>query len=205
MELAVAVELTIEAGFAKIPAGEWLMGRSQPTAAEGRTEVRPLRGLVVRDRSHVRRVTTTGRGYCGSAAAPFLTRLDALPDEPLKVVSAKVLVAPYGARTGARAIRPVPMGWRSSTAVTEFTSGWAVAATRSRVTRVALEKGGESVTVRPEALVAWTGENPTGSCRRLTALDLVLPRLPDGLAFSFHGPAVVWFEGSAEREGRRRA
>ena len=196
----------IENGFAKVAAGDWLMGRAQPVACGGRAAVGGLKGVLVPDRGYVRAVTTSAEAYCASADAPFLSRLDALPDEPLKLVSAKLLVAPRAARTGARSVRLVPMSLSKSLVVTEFRKGWAVAATRSRVTRVAVEEGA-TLTVRPEAVVAWVGNDPSGYCPKLSILDMILPRAPKTLAFSFHGPVTVWFEGaSAEglvRPGRR--
>ena len=198
------MEATIESGFATVAAGDWLMGLSQPVAFADRAEVKGLRGFLVPDRAAVRTVRLSGEGRCASSDAPFLTRLDALPDEPLKLMSSRLLVAPLGARTGARSIRPVPMSLSRAFAVTEFRSGWAVAATRGRVTRVALEDGG-TLTVRPEAVVAWIGRDPSGFCPRLSVLDIILPRSPRNLAFTFHGPATVWFEGSSAEGARTRA
>ena len=154
------------------------------------------RGLIVPDRPHLRLAVATGDVWCASAVNPFLTRLDAPPDEPVSVVSGKVLIAPKSARTGARGVKLVPMSFRRRTVVTDFRGGWAVAATRSRVTRVALEEG-ETLSVRPDAVVAWIGRDPTGFCRRLGMMDILLPRGPRNLVFSFHGPSVVWFEGSS--------
>ena len=73
-----------------------------------------------------------------------------------------------------------------------------VMATRSRTTRIALADG-ESLGVRPEAAVAWTGPRPTGFCPRLRLLDVLLPRGPRDLLLHFHGPAIVWIEGSEPR------
>lgn len=147
------MEAVIENGFAKVAAGDWLMGRAQPVACGGRATVGGLKGFLVPDRGYVRTVTLDAEAYCASADAPFLSRLDALPDEPLKLVSAKLLVAPRAARTGAKSVRLVPMSLSKSLVVTEFQKGWAVAATRSRVTRVAVEEGA-TLTVRPEAVVS---------------------------------------------------
>lgn len=189
-------EALIENGFAKVVAGDWLMGRDQPSACLGRATVGCLRGFVVPDRAEVRRVSCTGQAWCGSADRPFLTRLDALPDVPLNLVSKKLIVAPLAARAGARRVKLVPFSFSRSAAVTEFRQGWAVAATRSRVTRVALDDGA-TLTVRAECVVAWTGPKPTGFCPKLSILDILLPRGPRNLAWNFHGPSVVWFEGSA--------
>ena len=95
------MEAVIENGFAKVAAGDWLMGRAQPVACGGRAAVGGLKGFLVPDRGYVRVVTLDAEAHCASADAPFLTRLDALPDVPLNLASAKLLVAPRAARTGA--------------------------------------------------------------------------------------------------------
>ena len=189
-------EARIENGAAQVAAGAWLMPPVQPAACLGPAVVRGLKGLFVRDRARVRAVTTSADAWCAAADRPFLTHLPALPDEPLHLVSEKLLVAPASARVGAHALKLVPMSLRRATVVTDFVLGWAVAATRSRVTRVAVPEDG-TLTVRPDALVAWIGKDPTGFCPRLSVLDLLLPRGPKNLSFSFHGPATVWFEGAA--------
>lgn len=194
-------EATIENGAARVAAGAWLMAVDQPTACRGTAVVRGQKGLFVRDRAFARVVETTGESWCASAARPFLTHLTALPDEPLHLVSAKLLLAPRTARIGARAVKLIPLSLRRATTVTDFRLGWAVAATRSRVTRASLEDG-ETLSVRPEALVAWIGKVPTGSCPRLSVFDILLPRGPKNLTFTFHGPATVWFEGSDGRAAR---
>ncbi len=81
-------------------------------------------------------------------------------------------------------------------------AAWVVMATRSRTTRIALADG-ESLGVRPEAAVAWTGPRPTGFCPRLRLLDILLPRGPRDLLLHFHGPAIVWIEGSEPRPLRQ--
>ena len=151
---------------------------------------------------------------------------------PVSAVSEKVLVAPAAARSGARLVRVVPMSFARSIRVTEFAppsdhptvessdhqttrppdhhtdSSWVVMATRSRTTRVALADG-ESLGVRPEAAVAWTGARPSGFCPRMRLLDMFLPRGPRDLLLHFHGPSIVWFEGSEprplHRNGPRKA
>jgi len=203
------MEAVIENGFAKVEAGAWLCGCAQPVACCGTASVTGLKGFVVPDRAWVRRVEVkkSGEGegvvsWFANGDAPFLMRIDALPDEPLHLVSSKLLVAPFAARVGAMSLKLVPFSFQRSTAVTDFKMGWAVAATKSRVTRVALEDG-ETLSVRPEALVAWTGKRPTGFCPKLSLWDILLPRGPKNLTYSFHGPAVVWFEGSGDMPGRR--
>lgn len=196
-------EATLENGAARVGAGTWLMGRAQPAACLGSASLARLKGFVVPDRAAVSVVTTTGDAWCADAARPFLTRIPALPDEPLNVVSPKLLVAPADVRAGAANLKLVPFSLRASAVTTRFLKGWVVLATKSRVTRVAVEDGA-TLTVRPEALVAWVGKAPTGFCPRLTLLDLLLPRGPRNLAFTFHGPAVVWFEGGEVPVFRRR-
>ena len=60
-------------------------------------------------------------------------------------------------------------------------SGWSISATLS---------------ARPEAVVAWTGKRPTGFCPKLSIWDILLPRGPRDLLFTFYGPGIVWIEGS---------
>ena len=60
-------------------------------------------------------------------------------------------------------------------------------ATASRTTRIAVEDGA-TLSVRPGAVVAWTGPRPTGYVRRLGILDVLLPRAPRDLMLHFHGP-----------------
>lgn len=196
-------EAVIENGAAKVEAGTWLVGRVQPAAFLGTATISGLRGFIVPDRAAVKVATTTSTAWCADAERPFLTRLPALPDESLHAVSRKLLVAPMEARVKARMLKLVPFSFRGTMPITELRKGWAVLATKSRVTRVALEEG-ESLTVRPEALVAWVGKEPTGFCPKLSLLDMLLPRGPKNLSYSFHGPAVVWFEGSVEQTLRRR-
>lgn len=190
-------EAVIESGFAKVTAGQWLAGRAQPTASCGVVHVRGLKGLIVPDRAAVRVVEARDSLLCSAADAPFLTRLAALPDQPLSLVSSKLLVAPLESRVGARRVKLIPFSLRSAVVVTEFKLGWVVVATRSRTVRVALAEG-EVLTVRKESVVAWSGTDPVGFCPKLGVLDLLLPRGPGNLAFTFRGPAVVWIEGSAE-------
>ncbi len=196
-------EAVIENGCARVAGGEWLMGLSQPTAARGAAQVKGLKGLFVADRACVRAVTAAGDCWCAAQERPFLTRFDALPDVPLALVSGKLLVAPLAARTGARGVKLVPFSFSRSTPVTEFQMGWAVAATRSRVARVALADG-ETLAVRPEAVVAWIGKDPTGFCPKLSVWDVLLPRGPQNLTYTFHGPATVWFEGAETARANRR-
>ena len=207
----MVVELS--GGFAVVGAGAWLFGRAQPAAVRGTLRVRGLKGFICPDRGSLVRGELADGGpqaehqaataaWCSAADRPFLTRIDC--GAPVSAVSGKVLVAPAEARTGARLVKVVPMSLARSLRVTEFASEWVVVATRSRTTRVALADG-ESLGVRPEAAVAWTGARPTGFCPRLRLLDVLLPRGPRDLMLHFHGPAVVWIEGSANLPFRRGA
>ncbi len=67
-------------------------------------------------------------------------------------------------------------------------------ATVSRTARIAVAEG-ETVSARPEAVVAWTGRNPTGFCPRISVWDVLLPRGARDLLLTFYGPGVVWVEG----------
>ncbi|MBQ9726758.1 MAG: hypothetical protein IJV65_04555 [Kiritimatiellae bacterium] len=207
-------------GFAVVGAGAWLFGRAQPAAVRGTLRSRGLKGFICPDRgsltrgeladdgSHAERAESAesaehgARAWCASSACPFLTRIDC--GAPVTAVSDKVLVAPAAARSGARLLRVVPMSFARSIRTTEFSSEWVVTATRSRTTRVALDEG-ESLGVRPDAAVAWTGARPTGFCPRLRLLDVLLPRGPRDLLLHFHGPAIVWIEGSQPLPLRKAA
>ena len=161
--------------------------------------------------------------WCSSADRPFLTLIDC--GVPVSAVSDKVLLAPASARTGAKLVKVIPLSFARALSVTEFaspadretvgpsdrqtagpsdrqTAAWVVMSTRSRTTRVSLDDG-ESLGVRPEAAVAWTGPRPTGFCPRLRLLDILLPRGPRDLLLHFHGPAIVWIEGSEPRPLRQ--
>lgn len=199
----MAVSVAIEGGFAKVEAGLWLMGRSQPAAFSGSAVRRRRRGWCVRDRSRLDLVETTSLSHCADAAAPFLTHIPCAAN--VFAVSDKVLVAPASARIDAHVIKAIPMSARGSLCSTEFGIGesddsgsaWVVMATRSRTARVPLSEG-ETLSVRPDAVVAWTGGKPTGFCPRVGLLDILLPRAPRDLLFTFYGPGVVWIEGSGK-------
>ena len=198
----MAGKVTIESGFAEVDAGTWLVSRVQPAAFFGETSRLRRKGWIVRDRSALDLIETTGRTFCADAARPFLTYIPCAA--PVFAVSGKVLVAPVDARKGASVVKAVPMGARHALCVTEFGNEWVVAATSSRTDRVALTDG-ETFSVRPEAVVAWTGKPPTGFCPKLSIWDVLLPRGPRDLLFTFYGPGVVWIEGSGAQgpEGRR--
>ena len=193
--------VTIESGFAEVGAGAWLMGCGQPAAFFGQAVRRRRAGWCVRDRARLDLVETSAAAKCAYSSRPFLTHIPCAA--PVFAVSAKVLVAPSAARSGAHLVRAVPMSARSSLCVTEFASEWLVAATASRTARIPLAEG-DTLSVRPAAVVAWTGRRPTGFCRRLSLLDVILPRGPRDLMFTFYGPGVVWVEGAPDvRSGRR--
>lgn len=207
---------TIENGFAGIGAGRWLLASTQPVAYSG--EVRRVRrkGWFVRDRgflslvelsSSVRKPTkgaSAGEApkdgavwaKCSCAGRPFLTHIPCAAE--LFAVSEKVLLAPAESWKAALTVKPVPVSARFSFCTTQFSSEWVVLATRSRTIRLALAEG-ETVSVRPEAVAAWTTKMPTGFCPRLSLWDLLLPRGPAQMALTFYGPGVVWIEGAADR------
>ena len=68
-------------------------------------------------------------------------------------------------------------------------------ATASRTARLQVADG-DTLSVRPESVVAWTGNRPTGFCQKLGLWDILLPRGPRNLLLHFHGPSVVWVEGA---------
>ena len=78
------------------------------------------------------------------------------------------------------------------------TSSWLVLATASRTVRIAVAED-STLSVRPESAVAWTGPRPSGFCPKLGLGDLLLPRGPKNLLLRFHGPCIVWLEGSGKR------
>ena len=77
-------------------------------------------------------------------------------------------------------------------------------ATAGRTARMQVADG-ETLSVRPDAVVAWTGNNPTGFVRKLGVWDVLLPRGPRDLLLHFHGPCIVWAEGSGNRQAGRPA
>lgn len=193
----MAVVVTIENGFADVGGGSWLMGRGQPAAFRGTAVRRRRRGWCVRDRGCLDLVETTGTAKCADAARPFLTHIPCA--EPIFAVSGKVLVAPAAARKDAQLVKVIPMGARGALCVTEFGEEWIVVATMGRTARVQVAEG-ETLSVRPEAAVAWTGKRPTGFCPKLSIWDIILPRGPRDLLLTFYGPCLVWIEGAATRQ-----
>ena len=191
--------VAIEGGFAEVDAGAWLMSPAQPAAFLGEAVRRRRKGWVVRDRGHLDLVETTAAAKCADAARPFLTHIPCA--EPIFAVSAKVLVAPVSARIGAELVKVVPMSLRNALCVTVFEQVWVVMATASRTVRIQVPDG-DTLSVRPEAVVAWTGNRPTGFCRKLGLFDILLPRGPKDLVLHFHGPCLVWAEGSTRRVPR---
>ena len=191
----MALVVTIESGFASVGAGSWLMGRAQPAAFLGGAVRRRRKGWLLRDRALLCLVETSGEAKCADSGRPFLSHIPCAA--PVSAVSSKVLVAPAAAWKGAFALKPIPMSLRASLCVSEFGAEWVVTATAGRTLRIAV-KDGDTLTVRPEALVAWTGNRPTGHCPRIGLADIILPRTPRNLAFCFHGPCTVWAEGSRE-------
>lgn len=204
----MSATVTIENGFAEVGSGLWLMGRSQPAAFFGKAVRRRRRGWCVRDRSRIDLVETTGAAKCADSLRPFLTHIPCAA--PIFAVSDKVLVAPAAAWAGAHAVKSVPMSLKSSLCATEFrqpeeisgagdaqpqSQAWVVMATAGRTARIPLE-GDETLSARPESVVAWTGNRPTGFCPKLGILDILLPRGPKDLFLTFYGPSIVWVEGA---------
>ena len=262
----MAQTVTIESGFAEVGAGQWLMGRGQPAAFFGKAVRRRRKGWVVRDRSRLDLVETTGVSRLASAPRPFLTHIPCAAT--ISAVSDKVLVAPASARLGDQTVKAVPMSAMRALVVTVFglppeggdnegslaapppevsaamlsevaavlppeasppsagatstapagatsaaaaaptsspqggPSAWVVMATASRTARLSVEDG-DTLSVRPEAVVAWTGQRPTGFCPKLGIWDILLPRGPKDLLYSFHGPCLVWIEGSFAGSAKR--
>jgi hypothetical protein len=147
---------------------------------------------------------------CSDARRPFLTHIPCI--DKVFAVSDKVLVAPAAARLGADLVKIVPMCARGALCVTVFglcgegkvdesaasdarEGHFVVMATYSRTTRIQVVDG-DTLSVRPAAVVAWTGNRPTGFCPKLGLLDVLLPRGPKDLLLHFHGPCIVWIEGS---------
>jgi len=194
----------IEGGFAEVGAGAWLMGRGQPAAFFGSAVRRRRKGFLLRDRSVLDFVETTSVAKCADASRAFLTHIPCA--EPICAVSSKVLVAPVAAWSGAETMKVIPMSARGAFCVTKFClsedgTSWVVMATTSRTTRFRVVDG-ETLSARPESVVAWTGNRPTGFCPKLGIWDILLPRGPRDLLLHFHGPSVVWVEGS-KAESRR--
>ena len=217
--------VTISGGFAEVESGRWLMGRGQPAAFLGTAVRRRRKGWRVRDRSSLDLVEVgspnpgaAGMAKCADSSRPFLTHIPCAA--PVFAVSDKVLVAPAAARRDAQFVKVVPMSLSSSICVTEFgvpgdgeaprgdaeasggDSAWVVMATESRTCRLPLEDG-QTLSARPDAVVAWTTKRPTGFCPRLSVWDVLLPRGPRDLMLTFYGPGVVWVEGSAGHQSCR--
>jgi len=183
----------IEGGFAEVGAGSWLMSRGQPAAFFGSAVRRRRKGFFLRDRSCLDLVETSAAAKCADARRPFLTHIPCAAK--VFAVSDKVLVAPASAWAGAQAVKVVPMSSRGSLCVTQFGGEWVVMATAGRTSRMQVPDG-DTLSARPEAVVAWTGNRPTGFCPRLGLLDVLLPRGPRDLLLHFHGPCLVWIDGS---------
>ncbi len=183
----------IEGGFAEVGAGAWLMGRGQPAAFLGSAVRRRRKGFFLRDRSALDLVEATAAAKCADARRPFLTHIPCAAK--ISAVSSKVLVAPAAAWAGAETVKIVPMSMRNALCVTMFDGEWVVMATASRTARFPVEDG-DTLSARPDSVVAWTGNRPTGFCPKLGLLDVILPRGARDLLLHFHGPTVVWVEGT---------
>lgn len=199
----------IENGFAEVESGLWLMGRGQPAAFFGKALRHRRKGWRVYDRSSLDLVETTATAKCADSSRPFLTHIPCA--DTIFAVSGKVLLAPASARRGAQPVRAIPMSAKGALCATTFglpseaqdeptdeltvDSAWVVMATASRTCRIPLDED-QTLSARPEAIVAWTGKCPTGFCPKLSIWDVVLPRGPRDLLFTFYGPGIVWIEGS---------
>jgi len=183
----------IEGGFAEVGAGAWLMGRGQPAAFFGSAIRRRRKGFFLRDRSAFDLVETTAAAKCADAGRPFLTHIPCAAR--ISAVSSKALVAPAAAWTGSEVVKIVPMSMRNALCVTVFDGEWVVMATASRTARIQVEDG-DTLSARPDSVVAWTGNRPTGFCPKLRLWDILLPRASGNLLLHFHGPSVVWVEGA---------
>ena len=189
----MALVVKIEGGFAEVGTGSWLMSHGQPAAFFGKVVRRRRKGWCVRDRGSLELVETNAAAKCADSSRPFLTHIPCAAK--VCAVSGKVLVAPAAARTDAHLVKIVPMSARNALCATEFGEEWVVMATAGRTARVALEDD-QTLSVRPEAVVAWAGRTPTGFCPKLSIWNLLLPRPPRDLLLTFYGPGVVWIEGS---------
>ena len=196
------MEAEIENGFAKVGDGEWIAAAGMPAAFKGTVSpLRPRRpggvsfwrGVLHPDKSRLAFLSLQGTMWCAVKARPFLTRIDL--GERVHILTEKLLLAPLASRRDSRLVRVIPFSFRGAFCVTALETGWVLTATASRVTKAVLGED-ETLAVKPEAAVAWTGNAPTGFCPRLRARDLFLPRVPKCLALHFHGPSIVWFEGS---------
>ena len=203
------MEANIENGFASVGGGEWLVGRGQPAAVRGGFKAIPApkvegrgfwRRLFEPDRRRVDFLRLDGEMWCASAERPFITRIDL--GERVSLVTDKLLLAPASSRRAGTLVKTIPFSFKGAVATTELEIGWALTATRSRVTKVVVKEG-ETLGVRPESVVAWTGRAPTGFCPRLRLRDVILPCAPRTLVLDFHGPAIVWLEGAATPRFRR--
>ena len=79
-------------------------------------------------------------------------------------------------------------------------NSWVLMATASRTARLQVADG-DTLSVRPEAVVAWTTRQPTGFCPKLSIWDVLLPHGPRNLLLTFYGPGLVWIEGATASAG----
>lgn len=186
-------EPLIEHGFASLGRGTWLISRGQPAVAVGSFSLKGIGGFLAPDRRHLMVLTTEQTAHLACANRPFLTHLVSVGS--LTVRSEKLLVAPLEARAGGRLFRVIPFSGRRAFPLTRLTSEWVVVATKSRLKRILLAEG-EVACVRCEAVVAWTGKDPTCRARRIRLRDLVLPKPNVALSLHFYGPQVLWVEGT---------
>lgn len=219
---------SFENGFASVGAGRWLVGRAQPAACFGDCVRRRRAGWLVRDRARLDLVETAGETKCADATRPFLTHIPCAEpvcavsekvllapasaragDELLRPIPfsvkgticlTKFAQPPETPRPPAKRGDDSPPGEDGSPAARQSrgSSAWVVMATSSRTTRIPVPDG-ETLSVKPESAVAWTGPRPSGFCPRLGLWDIFLPRAPKNLLLRFHGPCLVWVEGAGKR------
>lgn len=186
-------EPLIENGFATLGRGTWLVSRGQPAVAVGAFSLKGIKGFFAPDRHKLAVLQTEQPAQLASAKRPFLTHLTSVG--ALTVLSEKLLVAPLEAREGARLFRVIPLSGRKAFPVTRIKSDWAVMATQSRMKRIVLAED-EIACVKRDAIVAWTGKDPTCRAGRIRLRDLFLPKQDVSLALHFYGPQVIWVEGT---------
>ena len=155
--------------------------------------------------THIPCPTTVFAVSCKVLAAPAAARLGAELLKPIPMsVRGSICVTVFGlppeepnGPTDQRTNGPTDQRTNGPTVESDRApdSTWVVMATTSRTERIQVADG-DMLSVRPDAVVAWTGNRPTGFCPKLSVWDVLLPRGPRNMLFHFHGPSVVWIEGS---------
>ncbi len=199
----------IENGFAIVKADEDLLCQPDgPTAIRGGSvtltrlpllkTVKWYKRLFTPDRFRLKKCQASNteiKLFFSDSKRPFLTLLGAPMDSPLTVVTERLLVCPLRARIASSLQRVLPMSLKNAICTTQLQNCWCVMGTATRTTRVVLESTLDELTVKQEAVVAWTTPEPRGFCPKLRVRDMFLPRPPKNLGLIFHGPGVVWLQG----------